>query len=76
MAHLDKDATRQAEKLCRMTAEMLDEMTRDEHLVVLHLKMLEATRTVKDHHLISELTDQVTDRVVARLRERNPDWDQ
>ena len=63
-----------AEKLRRMTSAMLEEQTRDERIVTLHLHMLEATGTVRDHHLISELVDQVTRRTTNRLKGKHPDF--
>ena len=74
MQYKYSDDIKKAEKLCRMTNAMLNEMTNDERLTMLYLKMLEATMTVRDHHLISDLVDRVTQRSTSRLRGIHPDF--
>ncbi len=74
VANCDEDVVRRFEKLCRMTDAMFKEMTRNERMVTLYLHMLEAGGTVRDHHLISDLVDQVTQRATNRLRGKHPDF--
>ena len=74
MSKSEPEQLKRFEKMCRMTGALLKEMTEDERAVVLHLNMLEATGTVRDHPLISELVDRTAQRAVARLQGRHPEF--
>ncbi len=74
MRNCDADVIRRVEKLCRMNAALDAEMTKDERILILHLHMLEASGTVRDHHLLTHLVDQVVERVTGRLVGKNRDF--
>jgi DNA-binding FadR family transcriptional regulator len=57
-------------RLRRMTDDLPNAMTQEERGLMFHLHMLEATRTVTDRFLLSELCDTLTRYVWRRVERR------